>query len=234
MRACLSESPPSPEPEVSLWTGKLDALSASELTQLHQLLDKAERYRAARFHFEKDRQHYIAARGLLRELVADKLGTSPASIQFAYGAHGKPAVAQRALDGRALHFNLSHSAGWAMFACAWEREVGIDLESTSRLAPDDAHLSALAARILSPSEFDLWRELPDAAARHAAFLRAWTRKEAYAKATGAGVFDGLREIEVILDAMAPQSSLTFNRCTIHDLVAPDGFAAALALAHMPA
>ena len=234
MRACLNESPPSPEPEVSLWTGNLDALSASELAQLHKLLDKAERERAARFPFEKDRQNYIAARGWLRELIADKLKISPASIQFTYGARGKPTVAQRAPDGRALHFNLSHSAGWAMFACAWEREIGIDVESTLRLAPEDAHLSALAGRILSSREFDLWHELPDAAARHAAFLRAWTRKEAYAKATGAGVFDGLREIEVILDAMAPQSSLTFDRWIIHDLDAPDGFAAALAVAHRPA
>jgi 4'-phosphopantetheinyl transferase len=77
-------------------------------------------------------------------------------------------------------------------------------------------------------------------AREAAFLRAWTRKEAYAKAKGQGLFEELTRIEVALDAAAPKSSLTLRSSTtegeimrhwvLHDLSAPDGFAAALAVA----
>ncbi|MEO5722131.1 MAG: 4'-phosphopantetheinyl transferase superfamily protein [Chthoniobacterales bacterium] len=231
MRACLNESPPSPVREVRIWTAHLDALQASDIAHLQPSLDETERARAARFHFEKDRRHFIAARGLLRELVGAMLETSPEFLQFVYGPHGKPAVASPAKDGRFLRFNLSHSAGWAMFACTWDREVGIDLESTARLAADDAHLSALAARILSTREFEVWRGLADSAARHIAFLRAWTRKESYVKAKGQGVFDDLRAVEVIQDAAMPAASLhVAGAWIIHDLPAPHGFAAALTVA----
>ena len=129
-----------------------------------------------------------------------------------------------------------------MFALAWDREVGIDLECGSRLERDDNSLSELAARILSSRELAIWRALPDDAQRRAAFLRAWTRKEAYAKATGQGVFDELNRVEVALDAAAPKPALTLRAAspegrtrdwTIHDLSAPDGFAAALAIEQEP-
>jgi len=125
-----------------------------------------------------------------------------------------------------------------MFALAWEREVGIDLESAARLKRDVHGLTGLAARILSSRELSIWQALPDAL-REAAFLRAWTRKEAYAKAIGKGLFDEIDCIEVALDAAAPKTSLplrAFQRqeeisrnWVLHDLSAPAGFAAALAI-----
>ena len=101
-------------------------------------------------------------------------------------------------------------------------------------------MTPLATRVLSTRELVIWQGLPDAAAREAAFLRAWTRKEAYAKATGQGLFDTLTCIEVALDAVAPKSSLTLHASkeegeitgswVLYDLSAPDGFVAALAVA----
>lgn len=228
-------------PEISgvrIWRAHLEALPAPDVEELHSLLDPDERARAGRFHFEKDRRHYIAARGLLRRLLGETLDESPAALFFEYGSHGKPELAGFGDHDRILRFNLSHSSGWAMFALAWDREVGIDLENASRLERDDSSLSALAARILSARELEIWRSLPDAALRRAAFLRAWTRKESYVKATGRGVSDGLDRIEVILDAATPKSSLILtiaqhseetHSWILHDLSAPDGFAAALAL-----
>ena len=126
-----------------------------------------------------------------------------------------------------------------MVALAWDRALGIDLESAGRLKRDGDGLSALAGRVLSARELSIWQALPDAAAREAAFLRAWTRKEAYVKATGKGFFDEVNRIEVALDAAAPNRSLTLpsspgegeapRHWTLHDLAAPDGFAAALAV-----
>lgn len=232
------ETPAPPEPGVRIWTATFDSLTNAELAALEDVLDPPERARAARFHFAHDRQHYLAARGILRELLGAALKISPKAVQFVYGDRGKPGVVQNARDGRRLRFNLSHSSGYAMIATAWDREIGIDLEAITRLDPDQEHLSGLAGRVLSSREFVLWRALPDDASRHRAFLRAWTRKEAYAKATGTGVFDGLREVEVSLDAAAPERSLIINRpaaqapagWTLYDLTAPPGFAAVLALA----
>ncbi len=222
---------------VRIWRAHLDSMPAAVLEELGALLDSAEHTRAARFHFEQDRQHYVVTRGLLRSLLGAELDKNPSTLVFEYGSRGKPAIVAGAHD-RALRFNVSHSSGWAMFALAWDREVGIDLECGPRLERDDNSLSQLAARILSIRELATWHDLPNDAQRRVAFLRAWTRKEAYAKATGQGVFDELDRIEVALDAAAPKSSLTLPAAnaegrtrgwTIHDLSAPDGFAAALAI-----
>jgi 4'-phosphopantetheinyl transferase len=163
----------------------------------------------------------------------------PASaLVFKYGAQGKPDLAADFSHDRVLRFNLSHSAGWAMFALAWNRDLGVDLEAAARLKRDAGGLSGLAGRVLSARELSIWQALPEAE-RESAFLRAWTRKEACAKATGRGLFDEVNRIEVALDAASPKSSLllpasprqgeTMRNWTLHDLSAPVGFAAALAV-----
>jgi 4'-phosphopantetheinyl transferase len=238
MSSALSQSPDTSVRGVQIWTAHLEALSAVELGELGALLDAAEHTRAARFHFEHDRRHYVASRGLLRRLLGAALNTPASALVFEYGTHGKPALAPGFSQDRVPRFNLSHSAGWAMFALAWEREIGIDLESAPRLKRGVNGLTGLAARVLSARELVIWQALPDAAARDAAFLRAWTRKEAYAKATGQGLFDELIRTEVALDAAAPKPSLRLRSpeggeitrdWVLHDLPAPDGFAAALAV-----
>jgi 4'-phosphopantetheinyl transferase len=237
MPSALLQSPDSPLSDVQLWTAHLEALSLEELGELEALLDAAEQARAARFHFERDRRHYVAARGLLRRLLSAALDKPASALVFAYGTHGKPAISPAFVRDRALCFNLSHSAGWAMFALAWDCEVGIDLECVGRLKRDGDGLAALAARVLTARELAIWQALPETA-REAAFLRAWTRKEAYAKATGQGLLDELIHTNVALDAAAPKSSLTLRSprggeiardWVLHDLPAPDGFAAALAV-----
>lgn len=234
----LSQTPDTSVSGVQVWTVHLDSLSAGELEELSDVLDGAEQARAARFHFEHDRRHYLASRGLLRGLLGAALDTPPAALVFEYGAQGKPALAADFSQGRSLRFNLSHSAGWAMFALAWDRELGVDLEAAARLKRDAAGLTGLAGRVLSARELSIWQALPDAE-RESAFLRAWTRKEACAKATGKGLFDEVNRIEVALDAAAPKSSLILpgtprqgepmRNWTLHDLSAPAGFAAALAV-----
>jgi len=224
---------------IQIWKAQLDSLSTEEIAKLEISLDSSERLRAARFHFEQDRKHYIGSRGLLRHLIGNHLNVSPADLMFEYGAHGKPALTAEFSNDKTLCFNLSHSAGWAMFALAWDREVGIDLESNARLQRDHDELLGLASRILSERELAVWKALPDNAARETAFLRAWTRKEAYAKARGQGLFANLTSVEVILDAAAPDPSLILHSSaeegvhdwTLHDLPAPDGFAAAVAVVH---
>jgi 4'-phosphopantetheinyl transferase len=219
---------------VQIWQTPLDAVTAAEIQRLAKVLSPSERRRAARFHFERDRNHYVACRGLLRELLASALKRPAATLALEYGPHGKPEIAAGA-DGRRPRFNLSHSEGWVMFAFAWDREVGIDLESGTRLDPDENNLAALARRILSERELAVWQRLPNAGLRRVAFLRAWTRKEAFAKATGKGVLEQWERIELVLDAEAPNPSLVVRAQTgerswvVHDLAAPSGFAAALGI-----
>lgn len=238
MLSSLLQSIDSPANDVQIWAAHLEALPPAELDQLEATLDSSEHARAARFHFERDRRHYIASRGLLRHLLGSALDAPASGLVFEHGPQGKPALSSPIRQGRTLRFNLSHSTGWAMFALSWHSEVGIDLESVARLDRDTKGLADLATRVLSARELEIWRALPDAASRERAFLRAWTRKEAYAKAIGQGLFEHLIQNEVALDAAAPKPSLTLSSAAaddmtrhwvLHDLSAPEGFAAALAV-----
>lgn len=241
MSSLLLQPVDTPASGVQIWAAHLEALSAAELEELGTLLDAGEQARAARFHFEQDRRHYVASHGLLRRLLSAALDKPAATLVFEHGAHGKPAISPAFVQGGTPCFNLSHSAGWAMFALAWDCEVGIDLESATRLKREDDSLAPLAARVLSARELPIWQALPETA-RETAFLRAWTRKEAYAKATGRGLFEELIRTDVALDAAAPVSLFTLRSShegettrdwLLHDLPAPDGFAAALAVEQKP-
>ena len=251
MHAIPLEPPAGVPVETRIWTADLESVSERERSALEALLDPAEMARAARFRFARDRRRFVVARGILRRLLGDALGVSGETLAFHYGRLGKPALAQceptsDTNSGR-LCFNLSHSGEHAMFALSREGEIGIDLESGDRFVGREAELASVATRVLTPRELTVWRALPNAEARLAAFLRAWTRKEAFGKATGEGVFDGLTHVEVALDAAAPQATLRLtsagsleldsdrrsdrdNRSetwVFYDLPAPAGFAAAL-------
>ncbi len=218
-----------PAPGVRVWTAQISTLAPDEIANLAAHLDEAETARAARFRFARDQNNFTAARGLLRSLLGDLLQREPAALRFQYGERGKPALAIDADNERATHFNLSHSSGWVMIAVTDGPAVGIDLENAERLEREEADLDRLAERVLSSQELTLWLPLP-LEDKGEAFLRAWTRKEAYGKATGRGVFDGLSDLEVILDLAAPQPSLALetrdrssgltSHWTLHDLAAP--------------
>src|SRR5215831_17462853 len=165
---------------VNVWSAHLDSLSSAEIEELTLSLDDAELARAQRFHFEHDRRHYAISHGLIRHLLGEALNLPPRELAFQYGPHGKPRLTPESSTTRELHFNLSHSTAWAMFALSWEGELGIDLESASRLSDNATDLTAIALRVFSNREMAIWETLATPGERKAAFLRAWTRKEAYA------------------------------------------------------
>ncbi len=203
---------------VHVWTANLD-----DHASLAGLLDADEAARAQRFHFEHDRRHFAAARGILRALLGRYLGAPAGGICFGYGARGKPFIAFPATPVR---FNLSHSHGRAMFVFARATEVGVDLEAGARLKDD---WPGIARRVFSAREQAELAAIP-AKQRRAAFLNGWTRKEAYLKATGLGIVDGLQSIEVTLGSRQPCALLAGPAGVgwrLHDLRTDEGFAAAL-------
>ena len=150
----------------------------------------AERRRASRLRFERDRRRFVAARARLRQLLGARLGVAPQAVEIAYGGRGKPALARR-FAGSGLRFNLSHSEGVALYAFSRAGEVGVDLEALRALPEADR----IAARVFAPRERATYLAL---APRHRplAFLRLWTRKEAFVKAHGAGLSMPLDSLDV--------------------------------------
>src|SRR5689334_2784137 len=98
--------------EVHVWRAALD--QPRWLSDFFATLAPDEKNRAARFHFQKDREHFIAARGLLRRLLSGYLKVKPHDLAFGYSAHGKPFLLGEQAGG--LRFNVSHSHGLALFA----------------------------------------------------------------------------------------------------------------------
>ena len=61
---------------VHVWSADLD-LDDARIAALGTTLDPAETARARRFHFERDRRRFTAARGILRTLLGRYLDVPP-------------------------------------------------------------------------------------------------------------------------------------------------------------
>jgi 4'-phosphopantetheinyl transferase len=185
--------------EVHVWRARLDR-PAEHFQELMTLLSEEECARADRFHFERHRRRFIAARGLLRVLLGDYLKGDARRVEFHYGAAGKPRLTPD-IETPPLHFNVTHSGEIALFAFCRARELGIDVEQVRPYA----HAEQIAKRFFSQRESALLQALPPEE-RNAAFFNAWTRKEALLKATGKGISFGLDRVEV---ALAPGQPAQF-------------------------
>ena len=212
--------------EVHVWRATLD-LAPPSLRACARLLDADEQARAKRLRSPGHRRRFVAAHGFVRTVLGRYLAVPPETIRFSPGPHGKPVLVPP-FDGESVHFNLSHSHGLALCAIARGREVGVDIE---RVRTGAAAL-AIAARFFSPREQAALRALP-AAAVYPAFFRLWTCKEAYVKATGAGISRALRTVEVQLGRRTPRLRVADDpqaaRWSLRELRPPRGYAAALAV-----
>jgi 4'-phosphopantetheinyl transferase len=205
---------------VDLWRASL-AVAPEVLGRLRRHLDETERTRAGRFVFEHDANHFIAARGILRELLARYLKCSPAEPEFEYGPRGKPMLRPRSAR---LRFNLSHSHGMAAYAFACDRELGIDIE----LIKPDFGGQEIAQRYFSTCEVAELTALP-AEERVQAFFLCWTRKEAYIKAVGGGLEIPLKSFSVSLTPGRPGElrSGDASRWELHSFQPAPDYAGAL-------
>jgi 4'-phosphopantetheinyl transferase len=215
--------------EVHVWRADLDQEPATIRT-LSEILTPDERQRAERFYFQKDREHFTVARGVLRIIFSRYLNISPELIRFSYNQYGKPAL-DDPLGDASLRFNLSHSHGMALYAFTRGREIGLDIEF---IREDFASLE-IAESFFSPKEVEMLRAL---SSEHqcAAFFNCWTRKEAYIKALGEGLSHPLHRFTVSFIAGEPAALLSTDddpeessRWSLIELTPGPGYVAALAV-----
>jgi 4'-phosphopantetheinyl transferase len=188
---------------VHLWRVDLDAIAGEE-SRWSATLSEDELVRAGRFHFQLDRQHFIAGRAWLRQAIAAYLKTDAKDLTFAYSEKSKPSL-DGAHSGSGLSFNISHSGGIALFAFTRSRQIGVDVEHVRH----DFDTAAIAARFFSQREQEQLSALP-LEQSYEAFFRCWTRKEAYIKATGDGLSLPLNQFDVSI-AENDQNALLATR-----------------------
>ncbi len=220
-----------PDDEVHTWRASLDQ-PPSRVRGFLDTLAPEEKERAQRFHFQKDRDHFVVARGLVRTILALYLNLEPHQLGFRYNSYGKPCLVEE-INSSNLRFNLSHSRGLALFAITRGRELGIDVEY---IRPDVAE-EGIAERFFSTREVAMLRALP-VNLQAEAFFNCWTRKEAYIKARGEGLSLPLDQFDVSLAPGEPAVLLDtridledISRWHMTELAPGAGFAAALVVEH---
>ena len=151
-----------------------DDLSGLDLAHALAEISPERRAHALGYRLERDRRLSVAAYLLLKEALGKGYGLV-GNPRLGRGRNGKPFLP----DHPEIHFNLSHCPRAAVCAVA-DSPVGIDVEE---IAPVDWEV---ARRVLSEEEQNAVRTSsePDVA-----FVRYWTRKEAFAKLTGDGIDD---------------------------------------------
>uniref|UniRef100_A0AAU2VBR4 4'-phosphopantetheinyl transferase superfamily protein n=1 Tax=Streptomyces sp. NBC_00003 TaxID=2903608 RepID=A0AAU2VBR4_9ACTN len=148
-------------------------------TVLHASLSPRERARAASL-TPKAAVRLTTSYGLLRHLLAQRLGLTARQVPLTISPTGKPRLASQP-GIPSLGFNLSHSGHFMAIALSEHHEVGIDIE----MLRERQGREIIAERFFTTEERDWLSNTPDEKA--SAFQRLWTAKEAYSKALGRGL-----------------------------------------------
>lgn len=193
------------------------------------VLSPDEKERADRLVNPGAQRRFVAARYVLRDILARYQGTEPSGLRFVYGPYGKPALETWCGDAK-LYFNVSHSRELALIALTQSGEVGVDVESVRY----DLAFRRLAKRYFSPLEIRALSQYADHSLARA-FFSCWTRKEACLKASGVGLKSMLHEFSV---SVAPEGPATLRwvkdtssilaSWSLHSLIPGAGYVGAVA------
>lgn len=157
--------------------------SADLSARVHDL-GPLEQQRWASFRREPDRRRYLSAHLTLRDLLAERFGTTPGAVRLGNdpcplcrsSEHGRPISLD---DPYGTHWSISHADGLAAVAVA-DTPVGIDVEGLARASTPElvTMLHAGEARTIA----DMDTPLQDRAR-----LACWVRTEAVLKVAGTGL-----------------------------------------------
>ncbi|MES2822677.1 MAG: 4'-phosphopantetheinyl transferase superfamily protein [Pseudomonadota bacterium] len=164
-----------------LWLLDLTQLTDEAILLQQTVLSSAELLRAQTF---KQRQlQFIAMRAFVRLCLSRYTLSAPHTLTLTTEANGKPYLTNAPLP---IVFNLSHSHNMAILAVGMDHAVGVDIEITTRRRSQHS----IAERYFHPTETATFKQLADTE-QCKYFFQLWTLKEAFLKATGAGISGGL-------------------------------------------
>lgn len=189
------------EGEIHAYCLNLRTFPDELIPHCRSLLDAEEQGRATRITHRETHRRFVLVRASLRALLGRYTSMEPADIRLVLGEKGKPRLAGT-LPDQGLVFNVSHSGDYGLIAFAADTALGVDVEKMRTTV----HLDDIAQRCFSPKEIAYWRALP-ADQRQRAFFVLWSFKEAFVKATGAGIGLGLESCVVDLSGHARLASI---------------------------
>ena len=204
------------EKNVHLWLAQFNQ-GEIPLSDLWVMLSAEERDKSRRFRHHYDQQRYIIRHGILRLILARYLASNPKEIVISEGMFGKPFVTD--VNHGRIEFNVTHSEKLMLLAFTHEHRVGVDIEHIK----DFPEVEYITEAFFSSEEKAIMCRVP-LVNKLNTFFRLWTRKEAYTKALGLGIYQP--EIPSLLSKSAEKVA---SRWTVESFIPANDFVAALAI-----
>ena len=169
--------------EIHLWFVLSDELDDPALLRSYSaLMNDEERARYERIIVAHAKHQHLVTRALVRTTLSRYAAVDPAAWVFDTNEYGRPGIVPPAGERYPVQFNLSHTDGLIVCGVVLSRELGVDVEDTSRCR----ETVAIADRFFSAREVRDLHALPPGRQRDR-FFDYWTLKESYIKARGMGL-----------------------------------------------
>lgn len=172
-------------------------LTDFEYSKWYSLMSPDKRQRVNRFRFTDDKKRTVVGEMLAHKAIAEWCGITPENIAFDIKEYGKPYVKDLPVE-----FNISHSGD--MVVCAIDdKPIGIDIEKIRPIDLTVAKRICTSEELLylfdrTPTEQDFTYTTDTKILTR--FFELWTKKEAYGKLFGYGLFsDTIGDIHTIFN-----------------------------------
>ena len=157
------------------WNELLDYWEKHKKVLNLQELEKAER-----FYFYEDRMRYLAGKVLSKQLLMQYLDEE----EIVFFTHKLGKTYHKPITGKQnIEFNISHSGNMLLAAFARNMDIGVDVQEMAECQD----YRKIAKNFFAPSEAEYIEKRKD----ETLFFRFWAAKEAYLKAIGIGINQGM-------------------------------------------
>ncbi|MFD3700120.1 4'-phosphopantetheinyl transferase family protein [Streptomyces sp. NPDC058646] len=162
------------------WLVDLDRIAPSDISERYpEGLTEDELRRGAEFVHARAAHRFYRARLTVRRLLAGRLGLHPGDLRIGYDPAGKPYLP----DHPGTHVSWSRSDGLLLLGATETGPIGVDVEL---VRPATTSMDVLAF---------VYPGMPPTATSET-FFHAWTLLEAAVKATGRGLAEGARDVDL--------------------------------------
>lgn len=160
-----------------------DSLLHDQFYNLLKLVSKRKQEEILKLYFDVDKKLHLYAELLVRSKIIYMLGVSNHNISFEKNTYGKPYFR----NVSEFYFNVSHTRNAVTVAFS-TKEIGVDIE---RINQADLKITE---RFFNPLEE---RYIKESNNPNRAFFEVWTKKEAYLKCIGTGLYTPLPSFNVL-------------------------------------
>ena len=212
--------------QVHVWQADLKTLSVYP-KEISKTLSPYELDRASKFRFIKDQELFILRHYQLRLILSKYCNCKPHQLVFRYNSYKKPFISIP--EFKQIKFNMSYSSDLMLVGLCRQKDIGIDIEKVYEIHD----LENIAVENFSLQELKYLNGTLD---KTNTFFKIWTRKEAFIKATGKGMYHPLKSFCVDINSSGSYEHLViFNHpmesklWRTAELNTSDGYIASMAI-----